>query len=419
MKKKDMTGNRRRRRHQWGKLALALALILGITQFQPVSASTIDEAEDKKNEAQENLDEVQSQMEAIENKKTQLQAQMDEVGRDLVDVITNLGILENDLASAQERLTQVQADLSKAQEDEAEQYEAMKKRIQFMYERGDTAVLSVLLESGSITEFLNRVVYVNEMYEYDRDLLEEYEATKEQVASLEIQVQSEIAEMEELAANLAEEQSRYETMIAKMESQVADFDVQLASAEDLAAQYQATIEEQNTLIKAEQERIRQEEEERRRQEEEERREQEAQNNNDQNNGGGSSQGGGGNLNPDHVTNVSGSEVVEFALQFVGNPYEYGGTDIENGIDCSAFTQYVMAHFGVYIPRTSGEQRYYGQEVSYANAQPGDLICYSGHVALYIGNGQIVHASNSQPYPAGGIKVSTATYRTILSVRRVL
>ncbi|MEG7531393.1 MAG: C40 family peptidase, partial [Hungatella sp.] len=87
----------------------------------------------------------------------------------------------------------------------------------------------------------------------------------------------------------------------------------------------------------------------------------------------------------------------------------------NGTDCSGFTQGVYRNFGVSIPRTSGEQRSAGREVSYSDAQPGDLICYAGHVGIYIGNGQIVHASS----PSTGIKVGPATYRTILSVRRIL
>ena len=99
---------------------------------------------------------------------------------------------------------------------------------------------------------------------------------------------------------------------------------------------------------------------------------------------------------------------------------YGGTSLTNGADCSGFVQSVYANFGVSLPRTSYEQMTVGTEVSYSEAQPGDLICYGGHVAIYLGNGQIVHASNSAPYPAGGIKISdNAAYRTILSVRRVI
>lgn len=113
---------------------------------------------------------------------------------------------------------------------------------------------------------------------------------------------------------------------------------------------------------------------------------------------------------------SGSSVVDYATQFVGNPYVWGGTSLTNGADCSGFVQSVYANFGVSLPRTSYEQQNAGTEVSYADAQPGDLICYGGHVAIYMGNGQIVHASNSQD----GIKISNdATYRTIVSVRRLV
>ena len=109
-------------------------------------------------------------------------------------------------------------------------------------------------------------------------------------------------------------------------------------------------------------------------------------------------------------------VVDFALQFEGNPYVYGGTSLTNGADCSGFTQSVYAQFGYSLPRTSYEQQNWGTEVSYADAQPGDLICYGGHVAIYMGNGRIVHASNS----VDGIKISdNAAYRTIVSVRRLV
>ena len=112
----------------------------------------------------------------------------------------------------------------------------------------------------------------------------------------------------------------------------------------------------------------------------------------------------------------GSSVVDYAKQFVGNPYVWGGTSLTSGADCSGFVQSVYSNFGVSLPRTSYEQQNAGREVSYSEAQPGDLICYGGHVAIYMGNGKIVHASNSRD----GIKVSdNAAYRTILSVRRLV
>lgn len=111
----------------------------------------------------------------------------------------------------------------------------------------------------------------------------------------------------------------------------------------------------------------------------------------------------------------GKAVAEYALQFVGNPYVYGGTSLTNGADCSGFVMSVYANFGVSLPHSSASDRSQGSAVdSLANAQPGDLICYSGHVALYIGNGQIVHASNKRT----GIIVSNVDYRKILAIRRI-
>lgn len=113
--------------------------------------------------------------------------------------------------------------------------------------------------------------------------------------------------------------------------------------------------------------------------------------------------------------ATGQQIASYACQFVGNPYVSGGTSLTNGADCSGFTYRVYSDFGYSIPRTSYAQRNVGTGVDYANAQPGDIICYSGHVAIYIGNGKIVHASTAST----GIKISNAQYREILSVRRIV
>ena len=115
----------------------------------------------------------------------------------------------------------------------------------------------------------------------------------------------------------------------------------------------------------------------------------------------------------------GEEIALYAQQFVGNPYVYGGTSLTNGADCSGFVQSVYKHFGYYLNRTASTQMQNGRAIPYSSARPGDLIFYDGHVAMYIGNGQIVHASNSAPYPRGGIKISSATYNTIIGVRRIV
>lgn len=126
------------------------------------------------------------------------------------------------------------------------------------------------------------------------------------------------------------------------------------------------------------------------------------------------------MNADYSGEVLGSgngaSIASFALQFVGNPYKAGGTSLTNGADCSGFTQSVFAKFGISLPRTSGAQAGVGRGVSYSEAKAGDLICYSGHVGIYIGGGKIVHASTSKK----GICVTNAkNCGPILTVRRIV
>ena len=412
-----------------GKRLIAAALVctLAAGMVQGTNASTIRDAQDKINEANEQLNQTTGTISNIEKQQNSLQKEIDALDSELVALLLDIDVLKDEIAQKEQDIEQATADLQEAQETEKRQYESMKKRIRFMYERGDNALVESLLGAGSMADVLNRVEYFNQIYDYDRTMLNEYQDTVKQVASLKETLEQEQQDMVALKENQEQQSQELEKMLANKRATMSDFDTKLAKAQELALQYKQTIQEQNDIIVAEQARIAAEEEQRRREEElrrqqEEQRRQEEQQQQQTStgdtSGGGDSSGSSsddGGSDPAYRTNVSGQEVVDYAMQFIGNPYVWGGTSLTNGADCSGFVMSVFGHFGISLPHSSYLLRSCGQGVSYSNAKPGDLICYSGHVAIYAGGGRIVGAQSS----AVGIATQTATYRTILAVRRVL
>ena len=428
-------------------LAAVLASAVLFSHFQAVGASSMSKAKDKKKEAEAELNETKQKIEDIERQQSALQSEIDAKDKELVNLLVNMGILEDELENKNVQLEQVTKDLSKAEKTAKNQYSSMKQRIQFMYEKGDVALLEALLGSADMSDFLSRVEYVSDVYEYDRDLLGQYQNTVKQVAELKGTVETEKAELEAMQEEYALQQSALENVLAQKRSQMGNYDNQLATAQAAADAYKKTIAAQNQIIQDEERKQKEAAEAAKRAREEARRANEG---NEKGSAGGSSGGGtgsaseagvngsaggssggtgtsggsgssdsaggsSGGANPGYSTNVSGSAVVSYACQFVGNPYVWGGTSLTNGADCSGFVMSVFAHFGISLPHSSAALQGCGKEVSYANAQPGDLICYSGHVAIYMGGGSIVHAQST----AVGITTSSATYRTIVAVRRVL
>lgn len=400
-------------------LLLAAALIT--TVVVPVSASTISELEKQQKEHQSKLNEVNSQITEMENEQEILEEEISDLDSEIVNMFTSIELLEEEISEKEDSISIVQAeievaeaDYEKAKAEEEKQYEEMKVRVRYMYEQGDALYMQLFLEAGGFSDMLNKADYIEKLYEYDRKKLEEYEATKIAVAKLQASLEedkrtleAEKAELESTKAELEDQKAYMDTLLAKKKQEASDYDTQIAQAKKQAQSYKNKIKEDQKKIKALQE------EERKKAEEALKARQDA----GSSGGGSGGDSGGGSYTPPASSggSATGQQIASYACQFVGNPYVSGGTSLTNGADCSGFTYRVYADFGYSIPRTSYAQRSAGRAVDYANAQPGDIICYSGHVALYIGNGKIVHASTQKT----GIKISNAQYREILAVRRIV
>ena len=392
-------------------------------QIHHVQASKIDELKKKNEEDQEKLDELDTQIDELSGEQQGIESEISALSEQIAQIMASISILEDEIVAKKQEIKQAKKDLEEAQRIESEQYASMKLRIKAMYESGDINYLDIFMSATSMEELLNKADYIEKIHEYDQKMLQNYKAAREQVEALKEQLEIEEAELEATQHELEEEQQGIELARAELEEISADYVVQISKAKQQAEVYKLQIKQQNEQIKKlEEEERRRLEEERRKAEEAARKAAEAKK---KNNGSSSSSDssskpkGTAAVNKDEIMAASGSskgkEIAIYACGFVGNPYVPGGTSLTNGADCSGFTQSVYKAFGYSIPRNSYSQRSAGKQVSYAEAQPGDIICYAGHVAIYIGNGKIVHASTVKT----GIKISYATYREILSVRRIV
>lgn len=367
------------------KKIIALALVGSLLIFAP-NTFWADTASQKKNEAQTELDKVNSEIDGLESQQAEVNAELSDVEAQLAVLMEQQEALQVEIATTETDIAQTAADLEVAQAEAEEQYDAMVLRIQYMYENSSVdSFWTAILEADGFVDMLRRVEYVATIQAADRELTAEYEAVVKEVEAKEEEL---LVKMDELLMQeeaFIGQQVEIEAMIAELEEEQGIYESYLADARAQAAEYEDIIAEQNAILAAQA----------------------------TTSGGKTGYTG---------QNVSGDTLVAYALQFVGNPYVWGGNSLTNGCDCSGFVHEVYEYFGYNLVRHSTSFLKEGVAVSLDEIQAGDIVVYYpnssgvGHVAIYIGNGKIVEAQSTK---AGITSNRAVDCRPIMGIRRVL
>lgn len=384
---------------------LAGSLTAGACAVPNVYAKT--EAEKKRDAYNKKLREKNSDIANIKDSQSDVKDSISAAAAKMKTLLSKQEQLKSDIKDKQNEVEQANKKLEEAKEEEQKQYDAMKLRIQYLYENStDNSIWSAILESNGLSDMLNRIEYATDLYKSDRELMTSYQNAVKKVEDWTMQLADEMDSLLALQDKYQTQQGELKTLMAKLEKQKDAYAQQLAEAQKQAQDYKKTISKQEAIIRAQEAAA-------------------ARANANTYDGGGTGASGGiasdsylkdPDCNPSQTTDVSGADIVAFAQQFVGNPYVWGGNSLTNGVDCSGFVHQVYAHFGISTPRYSQAFKSVGQPVSYQNIQAGDVVVYPGHVAIYIGNGNIVEAQSTR---AGITNSRPVNCHTITAIRRLV
>lgn len=384
---------------------LAGSLTAGACAVPNVYAKT--EAEKKRDAYKKKLKAKNSDIANIKDSQSDVKDSITAAAARMKTLLSRQEQLKSDIKDKQNEVEQANKKLEEAKEEEQKQYDAMKLRIQYLYENStDNSIWSAILESNGLSDMLNRIEYATDLYKSDRELMTSYQNAVKKVEDWTMQLADEMDSLLALQDKYQTQQGELKTLMAKLEQQKDAYAQQLAEAQKQAQDYKKTISKQEAIIRAQEAAA-------------------ARANANTYDGGGTGASGGiasdsylkdPDCNPSQTTDVSGADIVAFAQQFVGNPYVWGGNSLTNGVDCSGFVHQVYAHFGISTPRYSQAFKSVGQPVSYQNIQAGDVVVYPGHVAIYIGNGNIVEAQSTR---AGITNSRPVNCHTITAIRRLV
>lgn len=378
---------------------------------------------------------------ALKSEKSNLQQKLSETDSDLVETLSEIELLETEISEKKQLIKENEKELDAARKAEAAQRKRMKARIKYLYENDTETIISILASSESYSDFINRIYYSRTIQEYDRELFASYDSICDGMAAISEELEMERTELENDEVRLKSQKNELDVRLSALKRNIKETDKKLVEAKEEARKKAEEKRKAREREKAQKAAAAAAEAAK-----------DAQINDPSKTPSVGSVPSSGNSSPtaaysastesnpldrylfgtwnnnspsaagqnlqNNTSALSGAAVIEYAKKFVGNPYVWGGNSLTEGCDCSGFVVQIYKNFGIDLSETRNSTllRDVGRAVTLDDIQLGDIVCYSGHVALYAGNGQIVEAQSSR---AGITLGRSVTCKDIITIRRII